>query len=83
MRAAHRTACYPDRAPLIKRARVRGVRESIVETVLLALAVMGVLGLLRFRFALRFWRRVRQFGYVYVTLIVVLAALSFFFGVRL
>ena len=60
-----------------------GVRESIVETLVLVLALMGVLGLLRFRFALRFWRRVRQLGYLYVGFIVVLAALSFFFGVRL
>ncbi|HLZ68492.1 MAG TPA: hypothetical protein VKV26_01140 [Dehalococcoidia bacterium] len=59
------------------------MRESIVETLILALGVMAVLGLLRFKFALRFWRRVRRFGYLYVGLVVVLAALSLFFGVRL
>lgn len=60
-----------------------GVRESIVETLVLALVLMAVLGLLRFRFALRFWQRVRRLGYLYVGFIVLLAALSFFFGVRL
>ncbi|HZQ35318.1 MAG TPA: hypothetical protein VFD32_05260 [Dehalococcoidia bacterium] len=59
------------------------MRESIVEIAVLVLALMGVLGLLRFRFALRFWRGVRRLGYLYVGLIVALAALSFFFGVRL
>ncbi len=59
------------------------MRESIVETLVLALALMAVLGLLRFRFALRFWQRVRRLGYLYVGFIVVLAALSFLFGVRL
>jgi hypothetical protein len=59
------------------------VRESIIETALLVLLLMGVLGLLRFKFALRFWRQMRRLGYLYVTLIVVLAALSLLFGVRL
>lgn len=60
-----------------------GVRESIVEALVIGLALMGVLGLLRFRFALRFWRRARRLGYLYVGFIVALAALSYFFGVRL
>ena len=59
------------------------MRATIFETILLALVVMAVLGLLRFKFALRFWVRLRRFGYLYVGLIVALAALSFFFGVRL
>lgn len=59
------------------------MRATIFETVLLALGLMAVLGFLRFKFALRFWVKARRFGYLYVGLVVALAALSFFFGVRL
>ena len=46
-------------------------------------AVMAVLGLLRFGFAVRFWRRVRVAGYFYVVAILFFAALELVFHVRL
>ncbi|MHB8578218.1 MAG: hypothetical protein ACYDCQ_23140 [Dehalococcoidia bacterium] len=48
-----------------------------------ALGIMAVLGLLRFRFALVFWERARRFGYLYVALIVVLAVVTVVTGKRL
>jgi hypothetical protein len=45
--------------------------------------VMALLGLLRFRFAVRFWRRVRTAGYFYVCAILVLAVVQLIFHVRL
>ncbi|HZU77610.1 MAG TPA: hypothetical protein VFA70_12655 [Dehalococcoidia bacterium] len=44
---------------------------------------MAVLGFLRVPFARRFWITARRAGYIYVALIVVLAALSLVLGVRL
>lgn len=46
-------------------------------------AVMAVLGVLRFGFAVRFWRRVRVAGYFYVLAIVVFALVQLIFHVRL
>lgn len=46
-------------------------------------AVMALLGLLRFRFAVQFWRRVRAAGYFYVVAILCLAVVQLLFHVRL
>ncbi|MGI8549517.1 MAG: hypothetical protein ACR2PL_01795 [Dehalococcoidia bacterium] len=44
---------------------------------------MTMLGLFRFRFAVRFWRRVRMAGYFYVAATLVLAVIELIFHVRL
>jgi hypothetical protein len=59
------------------------VRAFIVRSLILVMFVMAGLGVLRFPFAVRFWRKVWQFGYIYVGMVVVLAALGLFFGVHL
>jgi len=59
------------------------VRGTFLWLLLLVPGVMAVLGWLRFRFALRFWARMRRLGYLYVGLIVVLAALSLLFHINL
>lgn len=59
------------------------LKATFVWMVILVLAVMAGLGLLRVPFALRFWVRMRRLGYVYVGLIVFLAALSVVIGHRL
>jgi hypothetical protein len=59
------------------------MRQELVLWLIVALALMAVLGLLRVPFAVRFWRRARHFGYLYVALVVVLAVLSLVLGKRL
>jgi hypothetical protein len=56
------------------------MRATFVWMLLLVLAVMGGLGLLRFPFALRFWRRMRRLGYLYVAFVVLLAVITIAFG---
>lgn len=59
------------------------MRQELVLWLIVALVMMAVLGMLRIPFALRFWRRARQFGYIYVALVIVLAVLSLVLGKRL
>lgn len=59
------------------------MRQELVFWMIIALALMGVLGVFRIPFAMRFWRRMRQLGYIYVGLILVLAVLSVVLGRRL
>ena len=60
-----------------------GVKAELFFWLFVALGLMGALGLLRFRFALRFWERMRHLGYLYVALIIVLAIVSVVTGKRL
>lgn len=59
------------------------MRSTIFLLLLAVFAVMGVLSWLRIPFANRFWVRARRFGYLYVALVLVLAALSLIFGRQL
>lgn len=59
------------------------MRSILFFWLFIALGVMGALGLLRFQFALRFWARMRQLGYIYVAFVVLLAVLSIVLGRRL
>ena len=46
----------------------------------LAFALVRGMAWLRIRFAVRLWRRMRQIAYLYVVLVIVLAALSLVTG---
>ena len=59
------------------------MRAEIFFWLLVALGIMGVLGLLRFHFALRFWERARRMGYLYVALVIALAVVTILTGKRL
>ena len=59
------------------------MRLTILFWIFIGLALMGVLGFLRFPFALRFWVHMRRLGYLYVAFVIALAALSVVFGRRL
>jgi hypothetical protein len=59
------------------------MRSTIFLWIFIGLGLMGVLGLVRFPFALRFWVHTRRLGYLYVAFVIALAALSVVFGRRL
>ncbi|HEY8837440.1 MAG TPA: hypothetical protein VIO16_07140 [Dehalococcoidia bacterium] len=59
------------------------MRSTIFLWIFIGLGLMGVLGLVRFPFALRFWVHMRRLGYLYVAFVIALAALSVVFGRRL
>ncbi len=59
------------------------MKQTLAWMLILGLALMAGLGFLRVPFARRFWVNARRLGYIYVGLIVLLAAATFFFGVHL
>ncbi len=59
------------------------MRQEIFFWLLVACGMMAVLGLLRFKFALRFWVHMRRLGYLYVVFVLLLAVASIVFGRRL
>ena len=61
----------------------RRVKDELLFWLFVAMGLMAVCGLLRFKFALRFWQSARRLGYLYVALIVLLAVVSVVTGKRL
>jgi hypothetical protein len=69
--------CYPDAGG---DARPDGAVKELLFYGVLAFALLRGLSWVRIPFAVRLWRRMRQFAFLYVGLIVVLAALTLVTG---
>ena len=59
-----------------RREGAEAIRGALIYLVLIPAVVMVVLGLLRFRFAMRFWQKMYILGLVYVAIVLVRLAVQ-------
>lgn len=58
------------------------LRAFIIQATLLTLLFMGVLALLRVRWAVAFWHKARVVGYIYVAAVLASAVVHYFVWLR-